>query len=148
MDTAYKTFKLLEIADVKRANGEYPEGTIYIQVSASPRCGLKQFRILKSKQVLESKYAVVIPKINVLNEYLYIVLTREEQEWRHKYTGNNINIQMDSFKYLNINIHKSLDTQKKYVETMKIIDEEIESLESTILQEKELKKWFLSKMMA
>ena len=143
----YKTVNLLDIANVERASGkEYPKGTIYIQISAARRDGLSQFKMLKQSAVLESKYAVVIPNQYIVPEYLVCALERSGKEWRHKYVGNNINIQIDAFKWLKLQYHPDIEAQKFVANIMQAIDNEIASVANTIQQEKELKRYMIANM--
>lgn len=143
----YRIVNLLDIATVERARGkEYPNGTIYIQISAARRDGLSQFKMLKQSAVLESKYAVVIPNQYIVPEYLIFALERSGKEWRHKYVGNNINIQIDAFKWLKLQYHPDIEAQKFVVNIMQAIDNEIASVANTIQQEKELKRYMIANM--
>lgn len=147
MNLNYRIVNLLDIANVDRAGGkEYPKGTIYIQISAARRDGLSQFKILKESAVLESKYAVVIPNQYIVPEYLIYALERSGKEWRNKYVGNNINIQIDAFKWFKLQYHPDIEAQKFVVNIIQAIDNEIASVANTIQQEKELKRYMIANM--
>lgn len=143
----YKHVKLLDIAMIERAGKKkYPNGTIYIQVSAARRTGLSQFMILRREEKLESKYAVILPKVKMIPDYFIEALERAAPAWKHRYVGSNINIQMDAFKYFELDYHPDIDTQKWIADNMSKIQDQIDGVERQIEQEKELKRYMLGNM--
>lgn len=143
----YKHVKLLDIAKVERAgNRYYPAGTIYIQISAAKRTGLPQFRILRKKTKLESKYAVVSPTVEMIPDYFVFALERAAPEWKHRYVGNNINIQMDAFRYFELDYHEDICTQKYICDSLREVQKQIENVERQIGYEQRLKKYMLKNM--
>lgn len=142
----FKTVKLKEIAVVERAkkNEIHPKGTIYIQVSACKREG--KWEILEESGPLESKYAVVRWKIPVNPTYMYEILNGSVGRWKQKYVGTNINIQMETFAYYELQYHPDIKVQNKYAEVFKKVNC-MEKLEKTYTENlKELKKYHLERM--
>ena len=140
---------LTEIATVKRAekNLIYPKNTIYVQVSACKKSTEYIWNILGEEGYLENKYAVVIPKINIIPEYLVVCLERVTLKWMHRYVGKAINISMDLFKYLKVDYHESVETQLFVLSILMPIKNEIELIKNRIANEKKAKNYFLAKMM-
>ena len=140
--------RLLDIADVERAvKGKvYPGQTIYIQVSACRRTGYEQFKRLEKEGELESKYAVIIPKIRIFPEYFQLSLENSVDEWMHRYVGTNINIQMEAFKYLNLYIHDDLKVQENFVANIHLLDNQIKAENQQIEWLGEVKQYFLEKL--
>lgn len=140
---------LTEVADIERAvKGKiYPQGTIYIQVSAARRTGLDQWRISEKEGEIENKFAVLIPKNDINPYYLLIALERSAQEFLHKYVGTNINIQMDAFKRYELDYHADRQTQELIADFSKKANQGIESEKKTIEALHEIKKYMLGKMM-
>ena len=76
LDLEYKKTVLADIAAIERADGRlYPAKTIYIQVSAARRRN-GSFFMTQEMAKLESKHAVIIPKIEIIPEYLLIALEK------------------------------------------------------------------------
>lgn len=147
MDMNVKKVKLIDIADVKRAaNQIYKKDTIYIQVSAAKRSNLKMFYRLDKDAILESKYAVIIPKIEIDVEYLENILELHAAEWHHCYVGKSINIQMSAFDEFELEYHTDLDTQVYIKSMMQGFDAKIQKEERFIEEAKKYKKYMLNKM--
>lgn len=145
----YSEKRLTDIADVVRTTKGtvYPKGTIYIQVSACSKTEDNPFKLLGGNAELESKYAVVIPKIDIIPEYFIEVLAMAAPKWRHRYIGSNINIQMDCFKFLVVMYHNEHETQQYVIDTLEHFKNAIERTKSEIEATKEFKRWSLDKMM-
>lgn len=140
---------LLEIANIERAvkGNIYKSGTIYIQVSACRRAGLEQFFALKESREVENKYAVILPKFPVVNEYLLEALNRCADEFMFKYVGSNINIQIETFKYFMLDYHDDLDTQQFIAAFSQTINKALERSDSEMKQVKNLEKYMLANLM-
>lgn len=145
----YKKVKLTDIAYIERAVKDrvYPAGTVYIQVSACRRAGLDQFFLTSEAGPLESKYAVILPKERTDSVYMVEVLNLNADSFMYKYVGTNINIQLDSFKWFELEWHPNYETQKNIGLIMTKMREEDEREEQTIEDLKDFKKWMLSEMM-
>lgn len=139
---------LTSLAEVERAKKDkkYKKGTIYIQVSACKRGGESAWNILKEESTLESKYAVVIPKIEIMPEYLKLALERYTPEWHARYVGTNINISMDAFEFLQIKYSTDLNKQKRYVEMVNTVEKAISEQEEIVDEYVKMKEWYLGKM--
>ncbi|MBQ7264704.1 MAG: hypothetical protein IJS61_01250 [Firmicutes bacterium] len=140
---------LTEIADIERVqkNKIYPMKTIYVQVSACKKNSEYIWYMLNDSSILEDKYAVIVPKIDIIPEYLVVVLERVTLRWMHKYVGSSINISMDLFKYLEVEFHISKEMQKFVLSILEPISEEIKLIEERIEKEQAAKKIFCKKMM-
>lgn len=148
-DFKCRKVKLAEIADVERAAKDkiYPAGTVHIQVSACRRSGLEQFRILREAGTIESKYAVIVPKVQAHPLYLCLALERCADEFMHRYVGSNINIQVENFKYFTLEWHDDYNTQKYIAELMGVFDKAIRGEEECIEALTDYKKYMLANMM-
>lgn len=147
MDMNVKKVKLIDIADVKRATNQiYKKDTIYIQVSAAKRSNLKMFYKLDRDAILESKYAVVQPRIEIDAEYLENILELYAAEWHHRYVGKSINIQMSAFNEFELEYHTDLETQSYIKSMLRGFDEAIQKEERFIKEAKKYKKYMVNKM--
>ena len=136
--------KLTDIAEVERArNGIiYPAGTIYIQVSATQG----YIEILQKPGPIETKYATIIPKIEISAAYFKIALERCAPEFLARYKST-INIQMGDFQFFEVDIHPDKKTQHEIVAIMNQC-EIAEKAEADIVDTlKECKRIALAKMM-
>lgn len=148
LDLSYRCVSLLDIATVERAAKRiYSAGNIIIQVSAAKRMNIgSPFILLTDDTMLESKYAVISPKTDIEPEYLAAVLELAEPQWHHKYVGDNINIQMEAFKDLELNYHTNPDTRKFILAQQKALQHEIDAVEKQIAADKRLKEYMLNKL--
>lgn len=139
-----RRYKLTDIANVERArNGIiYPKWTTYIQVSATHG----QVHQLQKAGTIETKYATIIPKIDIYMPYFKIAFERCVPEFLAKYQST-INIQMGDFSFFEIDLHADIKTQFEIVSLMKKCDEAKKAEEDIIGQLKTIKKIALSKMM-
>lgn len=141
----FKSVKLNEIAKIERGkNKPYPKGTIYIQVSACKREG--RWEILEEESFLESKHAIVEWKIPINTTYMVEVLNSTVGEWKHKYVGTNINIQMEAFDYYKLMYHTDIKLQNKIAETFEKINFLQKSEEKIIENLKKHKQHKLQRM--
>ena len=139
---------LTDIADVDRAQkGKiYPAGTIYVQVSATPKYTDEIWHILKQSDELPGKYAVIIPKIEIIPAYLVLTLTKNTAEWQARYIGDAINISMDLFKDLKVVYHPDIQVQAEILQKISIVDKAIEFECQQAQLNKEAKSFFLQKL--
>lgn len=139
-----RRYKLTDIANVERArNGIiYPKWTTYIQVSATHG----QVHQLQKAGTIETKYATIIPKIDIYMPYFKIAFERCVPEFLAKYQST-INIQMGDFSFFGIDLHADIKTQFEIVSLMKKCDEAKKAEEDIVGQLKTIKKIALSKMM-
>ena len=133
---------LTDIADIERAqkNKKYPKGTLFIQVSAHKRNADGMWDYLREAGELESKYAVIFPKIDVIPGYLVMALENATDEWLDKYVGKAINISMELFKYLIVSYHPDARDQAEALEQVRCIQELIAAEEKTVKKLEEMKK--------
>lgn len=140
---AWKYHALGDVAEIRRARGEaYPAGTIYIQVSATHG----EIEMLEEEGTLEGKYAVILPKIDVVPLYFFNMLTMAAPEFMHKYVGKNINIQVGDLRYMKVRLHDSFETQLVICEVFSKIDKAVAQDERIIETLKESKKVALHNM--
>ena len=139
-----KRYRLTDVANVERARSGvlYPKWTIYIQVSATHG----QVHQLHKAGAVETKYAIINPKIDVYMPYFKIAFERCVPEFLARYQST-INIQMGDFRFFEIDLHSDLKTQ---IEIGSLLGKcnEAENVEKDIVEQlKTLKKIALSKMM-
>jgi len=139
-----RRYKLTDIANVERARSGiiYPKWTTYIQVSATHG----QVHQLQKVGTIETKYATIIPKIDIYMPYFKIALERCVPEFLARYQST-INIQMGDFSFFEIDLHADIKTQFEIVALMKKCDEAKKAEEDIVGQLKAIKKIALSKMM-
>lgn len=139
---------LTDIADVERAQkGKiYPAGTIYVQVSATPKYTDEIWNILKQSGELPGKFAVIFPKIEIIPAYLVLALTWNTAEWQARYIGDSINISMELFKELKIIYHPDIEDQAEILRKISIVDKAIEFESQQVELNKEAKGFFLQKL--
>lgn len=139
---------LTEIAEVERVqkNRKYPANTIYVQVSACAKGTEYIWHLTRQEGTLEDKYAVIIPKIDVIPKYFVVALENVTLEWMHRYVGSSINISMDLFKYLRVAYHPDRKDQYMVLAILNPIQESIQEIEERIENEKKAKQYFLEKM--
>lgn len=139
---------LTDIADVERAQkGKiYPAGTIYVQVSATPKYTDEIWNILKNSGELPGKFAVIFPKIELIPAYLVLALTMNTAEWQVRYIGGAINISMELFKELKIIYHPDIQDQAEILQKISIVDKAIEFEHQSVELNKEAKSYFLQNM--
>ena len=139
---------LTDIADIDRAQkGKiYPAGTIYVQVSATPKNTDEIWNILKQSGELPGKFAVIFPKIEIIPAYLVLALTRNTAEWQARYIGDAINISMELFKELKIIYHPDIEAQAEILQKISIVDKAIEFESQQVELNKEAKGFFLQNM--
>lgn len=139
-----KRYRLTDVADVERTRKGvlYPEGTIYIQVSATHG----QVHQLRKSGTIETKYAIINPKIEIYKPYFKIAFERCVPEFLARYQST-INIQMSDFRFFEIDLHPDPKTQMEIASLLEKCNE-AENVEKDIVEQlKTLKKIALSKMM-
>lgn len=139
-----KRYRLTDVADAERARKGvlYPKGTVYIQVSATQG----QVHQLHKAGTIETKYAIIKPKIDIYMPYFKIAFERCVPEFLARYQST-INIQMSDFSFFEIDLHPDQKTQMEIVSLLEKCNE-AENVEKDIVEQlKTLKKIALSKMM-
>lgn len=141
---------LYDIADVERAvNGKiYPAGTVYIQVSACRKAGREQFMETAEAGTLESKFAVILPKVPTAPGYLRVALENGAEEFMRKYVGSNINIQPDNFKFFRLGWHDKVEDQKRVADILGAMEDHIHATERCLESLSKTKNFFLDKVMS
>ena len=140
--TSRKEIKLTDIVDIERAKkGKmYDAGCVIIQVSATDG----QIYVLNEIQEVETKYAVIIPKIDVNGFYLKIAIEKELPKFLHQ-NQTGMNLQMDSFNTLKIKLHNR-ETQDYLEQILKKYDDGLEKEREIIDELKDMKKYYLANM--
>ena len=141
--TSRKEIKLTDIVDIERAKkGKmYDAGCVIIQVSATDG----QIYVLDEIQEVETKYAVIIPKIDVNRFYLKIAIEKELPKFLHQ-NQTGMNLQMDSFNVLKIKLHNR-ETQDYLEQILKKYDDGLEKEREIIDELKDMKKYYLANML-
>lgn len=144
MNLKCRRININELCTVERAVSEkiYKAGTCYIKLSA-----VDDFvGQIKTDSEIESRYATIEPHEDIDTDYLYIAVDRAFPEFLRRYR-TTINLQLDTLRYFELDWHDDKGQQEYVVKQIKNIDREIKILERQITEEKELKKWYLEKMM-
>ena len=102
--------------------------------------------MLSCAGVIESKYAVILPKIDIYLPYFKIALERAVPEFCAKYQSN-INIQMSDFQFFELNLHEDARTQIEIVQILDACDHAADAETHIIDILKDAKRLSLSKMM-
>lgn len=141
--------RLSDIATVERAQKKlvYPKETIYVQVSACKKTDSNIFYMTQKEGHIETKYAVIVPTEQVVPAYLKIALNNAAGEFMQKYIGDNINIQMELFKYFELDYHRDISTQRYICEKIGEVDNAIMAEQLLCDNWKDFKKVMLDKMM-
>lgn len=135
--------RLDKICDIERAvKGKvYPKGCTAIQVSATKG---DVIYLEEDREIEVSKYAVVIPKIDVDGLYLFTVIEQQMPMFLERYkTG--LNLQIETLKYIHIP-KKHIKTQRLISSFIRLFDLYYQQEEKIIELEQELKKNVLANM--
>ena len=133
-----------EICNVERAvSGKtYKAGTCFIKLSAVN----ESVGWIREPGTIDSGYAALEPKADINTAYLYIAISRAFPDFLRQYR-TTINLQFDTLKHFVIDWHDDEDAQAYVADQIGTVDSVIEYLENMIEREKEMKRWYLSKMM-
>ena len=135
---------ITELCNVERAvSGKlYKAGSCYIKLSA-----VDEFvGQLEEQGEIDSRYAVIEPKEDLNTAYLYIAIKRKFPEFLRRYR-TTINLQFSTLKHFAIDWHRDERTQEYVANAIGAVDREIDLIEDQIAREKEIKRWYLKKMM-
>ena len=139
-----KEVLITKLCNIERAEAGkiYKAGTCYIKLSA-----VDEFvGQIKEAGVIDNRYAVMEPITEMNTDYMYIAIARSFPKFLRRYR-TTINLQFQALKNFTVIWHEDEKEQKYVVETMKKIQKEIDLVERQIEDEKELKRWYLRKMM-
>ena len=89
---------------------------------------------------------MIEPKEEINTAYLYIAIERRFPEFLRRYR-TTINLQFDALKHFVIDWHKDERAQEYVVNAIGTMNREIDLVDLQIAHEKELKRWYLRKMM-
>lgn len=133
-----------EICNIERAvTGKiYRAGSCYIKLSAVD----DHVGQLQKDGTIDPRYAVLEPKEEINADYMYIAICRSFPEFLRKYR-TTINLQFNTLKRFEIRWHDDREIQKYIVNALKTVEKEINLVEDQIEHEKEVKRWYLEKMM-
>lgn len=133
-----------EICKIERAatGKRYNAGSCYIKLSAVD----DYVGQLQQPGTIDSRYAVLEPKEEINADYMYIAICRSFPEFLRKYR-TTINLQFNTLKRFEIRWHDDREIQKYIVNALKTVEKEINLVEDQIEHEKEVKRWYLEKMM-
>lgn len=144
-----KIIKLKEIANIERVKKDkiYPKNTIYIRVSACNNHSKEdKFHITKEEGILETKYAVILPKVEIEPLYLLTSLEDNVDRFFSRYVGTNINIQVDTLNNFELQYDDDLEKQKLFSDMLSLIIE-MEQQEQQIIDDlKDSKQYYLTNM--
>lgn len=140
--------RLKDICDIERAVSDkiYLPGTNYIQVSACAKNSAVKWHITDKHTTLPGKYAVVIPKVPIIPEYLNEALEFTAEEFFARYIGSSINIQMNLFDFYEVPFYPDKRDQQRVIDTLKPIRQDIAATQKQIEQWAATKGWFMDKM--
>lgn len=147
---SYEYVRLTDICEIERAVNEkiYPPGTCYIQISACAKNSNTKWHITERHTTLPNKYAVVLPKVPIIPEYLKEALEFTAEEFFCRYIGSNINIQIGLLDFYTLPYYSELDDQRRVVEILQPIKDDIAATEKQIKSWQDTKEYFLEKMMS
>lgn len=139
-----RTVRLLDVAEVERAKAgkTYPQFCTIVQISASQG----QTEIFRTPREVEAKYAVVraIPG-EIDPVYLFFLLEMGMPSFFHRYQ-TTINMQIDAFKYMRLDVHKDMETQREIGKAFAKLDERIADEQRAIDRLEDFKSWHLDTM--
>lgn len=139
-----RTVRLFDVAMVERAMAGtvYPRFSTIVQISASSG----QTAILKETSEVESKYAVVQAMPGEIDPvYLYFLLEMGMPAFFHRFK-TTINMQLDAFKYMKLDVHNDMDAQHEIGKALYTLDGIIADEQRTIDRLKDFKLWHLDTM--
>ena len=138
-----KRINLSEICTVERAipGKTYKAGTCYIKLSAVD----EEVGQIHEQGEISERYAAIEPKDDLNTDYLYIVINHDFPEFLRRYR-TTINLQADALKHFTVNWHENDKEQAYIVESIKTVQKRIDQVKSQIDKEKEVKKWYMTKM--
>ena len=96
--------------------------------------------------IIKEEVAQPEPKEEINADYMYIAICRSFPEFLRKYR-TTINLQFNTLKRFEIRWHDDREIQKYIVNALKTVEKEINLVEDQIEHEKEVKRWYLEKMM-
>jgi restriction endonuclease S subunit len=144
MNLKCKEISIMDLCNVERAvSGKtYKAGSCYIKLSAVD----ESVGQITEDEEIESRFAVFEPKEQMNTDYLYIAIQRRFPEFLRRYR-TTINLQFDTLKHFFLYWHQDEETQEYIVSAIAAVDNEIALVEKQIEDERELKRWYLNKMM-
>ena len=144
MNLQCRQIHITEICNIERAVTEktYKAGSCYIKLSAVD----DYVGQLQKPGAIDLRYAVLEPKEEINADYMYIAICRSFPEFLRKYR-TTINLQFNTLKRFEIRWHDDREIQKYIVNALKTVEKEINLVEDQIEHEKEVKRWYLEKMM-
>ena len=139
-----KKVNIMELCQVERAvpGKIYQAGSCYVKLSAVDEA---VGQIEKDGEI-DSRFAVFEPKARINTAYLFIAIERKFPEFLRRYR-TTINLQFDTLKHFVLDWHEDEKAQEYVVESIKAVNKEIALVEKQIKEEREVKRWYLAKMM-
>lgn len=135
---------IADLCKVERAvaGKVYPAGSCYIKLSA-----VDEFvgQLAESGEI-DSRFAVFEPKEEINTKYLHIAIERKFPEFLRRYR-TTINLQLHTLKHFVLDWHEDKAAQDYIVKSVEVVNKEIRQTEQQIALEKEIKRWYLQKMM-
>lgn len=144
MEMRCRQINISDLCLIERAKPgkTYKAGSCFVKLSA-----VDEFvGQLKKSGEINSRYVVFEPIREIDAEYLYIAILRKFPEFLRRYR-TTINLQVDALKHFRLDWHENDETQKEIVKMYDTIQREIDAVERQIANEKEIKRWYLAKMM-
>nr|DAZ52451.1 MAG TPA: hypothetical protein [Caudoviricetes sp.] len=138
----YKIVNICNIANIERAIKDviYPAGCIKVLLSATRG----QIEYMESAGLVESKYAVIKPIIDINRKYLFVSIQKQWEEFLYKYqTG--INLQIGVFEHLKIYVHNK-ETQEYIADAFETLEIEMQKEMEMINEYKNMKKSYMGKL--
>lgn len=143
--SAWRYKNIYDLCTVERAvSGKtYKAGTCYVKLSAVD----ESVGQIKEPGEIANRYAAMEPKDEVEDmDYLRIVIEKSFPGFLYRYR-TTINLQFDTLKCFKVPWHTEPEARRYIVYSFRRIDREQEALARLIDTEKQMKRWYLDKMM-
>lgn len=142
--SAWRYKNIYDLCTVERAiSGKtYKAGTCYIKLSAVDEAVGQ----IKEPGEIASRYAAMEPKDDIDTDYLRIAIEKAFPDFLYRYR-TTINLQFDTLRCFEIPWHTEPEARRYIADAFRRIEREQQSLAKLIEEEKQMKKWYLDKMM-
>lgn len=115
--------KLSELASIERAQKDkiYPSGCTLIPLSAASH---KLIRYLEEAEKVDSRYAVAIPKGQVIPKFLHIIIKMAAPRFFHTYqTGMNLQIDI-LLEYYRVKYIPDVNKQREIAQAVLLVEQQ------------------------
>lgn len=134
---------ITDVCEVERAKEgkTYPAGTCYVTLSAAHDTVL----CLSEDGMIESRYAVLIPRDGAETDYIKAVLDRTFPRWLKSHR-TDINLKFEELTSLCIEWYDDREQRREVGEASRRMDELMEAERKTVEELKGLKNYMLLRM--